>query len=166
MAPVASARYVALAGLVALITGGCLILARLLKLGFLADFLSQTVLVGFLTGVGFQVAIAVLGEMLGIETHSKRTIGATGRSDQRPAWSEPRGLRPFRDGDCVHSCSPTAFAHVARPFDRSCGLDGGEFHVRFRRARYSRDWSSRWRTPDPGSARRELDGCSGSRNKC
>jgi SulP family sulfate permease len=43
MAPVASARYVALAGLVALMTGGCLMLARLLKLGFLADFLSQTV---------------------------------------------------------------------------------------------------------------------------
>jgi MFS superfamily sulfate permease-like transporter len=31
--------------------------------------------VGFLTGVGFQVAIAVLGEMLGIETHSNRTVG-------------------------------------------------------------------------------------------
>ena len=75
MAPIASARYVALAGLVALMTGGCLILARLLKLGFLADFLSQTVLVGFLTGVGFQVGIAVLGEMLGIETRSNRTLG-------------------------------------------------------------------------------------------
>src|SRR6516165_6011219 len=75
IAPIASARYVALAGLVAVMTGGCLILARLLKLGFLADFLSQTVLVGFLTGVGFQVGIAVLGEMLGIETHSTRTVG-------------------------------------------------------------------------------------------
>ena len=75
MAPIASARYVALAGLVAVMTGGCLILARLLKLGFLADFLSQTVLVGFLTGVGFQVGIAVLGEMLGIETQSNRTVG-------------------------------------------------------------------------------------------
>jgi len=75
LAPAASARYVALAGLVALMTGGCLIVARLLKLGFLADFLSQTVLVGFLTGVGFQVGIAVLGEMLGIEIHSNRTVG-------------------------------------------------------------------------------------------
>ncbi len=73
LAPVASARYVALAGLVALMTGGCLLLARLLKLGFLADFLSQTVLVGFLTGVGLQVGIAVLSEMLGIEVHSGRT---------------------------------------------------------------------------------------------
>ncbi|HUN62334.1 MAG TPA: SulP family inorganic anion transporter [Candidatus Sulfotelmatobacter sp.] len=73
MAPTASTQYVAFAGIVALLTGVCLLLARLLKLGFLADFLSQTVLVGFLTGVGFQVGIAVLGEMLGIEVHSRRT---------------------------------------------------------------------------------------------
>jgi len=59
--------------LVALLSGAFLLLARLLKLGFLADFLSQTVLVGFLTGVGFQVGIAVLGEMLGIDVHSRRT---------------------------------------------------------------------------------------------
>lgn len=75
MAPLASARYVALAGLLALLTAGLLLLARLLNLGFLADFLSQTVLVGFLTGVGFQVGIAVLGEMLGLEVHSRRTVG-------------------------------------------------------------------------------------------
>ncbi len=75
MAPVASARYVALATTVALLTAGFLLLARVLKLGFLADFLSQTVLVGFLTGVGLQVGIAVLGEMVGLEVHSNRTLG-------------------------------------------------------------------------------------------
>ena len=74
MAPSASARYVALAGLVALLTAGFLLLARLLKLGFVADFLSRTVLVGFLTGVGFQVGIAVLGQMLGLEIDSRRTV--------------------------------------------------------------------------------------------
>jgi SulP family sulfate permease len=75
MAAVASARYVALTGLVALLTAGFLLVARVLKLGFLADFLSRTVLVGFLTGVGFQVGIAVLGGMLGVEVHSHRTVG-------------------------------------------------------------------------------------------
>ena len=75
MAPLASAHYVALAGLVALLTAGCLLLARLFELGFLADFLSQTVLVGFLTGVGFQVGIAVLGEMLAVPVESKQTVG-------------------------------------------------------------------------------------------
>lgn len=73
MAPIASEHYVALAGLVALLTSAILLLARLLKLGFLADFLSQTVLLGFLTGVGFQVAIASLGQMLGINVTSRRT---------------------------------------------------------------------------------------------
>ena len=75
MAPVASARYVALASTVALLTAGFLLLARVLKLGFLADFLSQTVLTGFLTGVGFQVGVAVLGGMVGVEVHSRRTVG-------------------------------------------------------------------------------------------
>ena len=83
MAPVASARYVALAGLVALMTGGCLMLARLLKLGFLADFLSQTVLAGFLTGVGFQVSIAVLGQMLGVDVRSHSTVGQLAEAIRR-----------------------------------------------------------------------------------
>ncbi|MGA8437579.1 MAG: SulP family inorganic anion transporter [Candidatus Sulfotelmatobacter sp.] len=75
MAPIASARYVALASTVALLSAGFLLLARVLKLGFLADFLSQTVLTGFLTGVGFQVGIAVLSGMVGLEVHSNRTVG-------------------------------------------------------------------------------------------
>ena len=75
MAPIASARYVALASTVALLTAGFLLLARVLKLGFLADFLSQTVLTGFLAGVGFQVGVAVLSEMVGLEVHSSRTVG-------------------------------------------------------------------------------------------
>lgn len=69
-----SPRYVALATVVALLTALFLLLARLLRLGFLADFLSRTVLVGFLTGVGFQVGIAVLGGMLGIPVSSHRTL--------------------------------------------------------------------------------------------
>ena len=74
MAPAASTRYVALAGLVALLTAGFLLFARLCKFGFIADFLSQTVLVGFLTGVGFQVAISVLGQMLGIPVDAHKSL--------------------------------------------------------------------------------------------
>lgn len=66
MAPLGSEHYVALAGVVALLTAGLLVVARLFRLGFLADFLSRTVLVGFLTGVGLQVAIGELGDMLGM----------------------------------------------------------------------------------------------------
>ncbi len=74
MAPVASPAWVTLAGYVALLTGIFLLLGRLLRLGFIADFLSQTVLTGFLTGVGFQVGIAVLGETIGLPVHSQRTV--------------------------------------------------------------------------------------------
>jgi sulfate permease, SulP family len=72
--PNPTSSYVAMAGTVALLTAGFLLVARLLKLGFIADFLSQTVLVGFLTGVGFQVGIGVLGEMLGLAVKSRRTV--------------------------------------------------------------------------------------------
>ncbi|MFP5233911.1 MAG: SulP family inorganic anion transporter [Acidobacteriota bacterium] len=74
MAPMASPEWVTLAGYVALLTGAFLLAGRLLRLGFIADFLSQTVLIGFLTGVGFQVGIAVLGETLGLPVHSNRTL--------------------------------------------------------------------------------------------
>jgi SulP family sulfate permease len=74
MAPAGSARYVALASLVALLTAGFLLLARLFKLGFIADFLPQTVLIGFLTGVGLQVGISVLGQMLGIPTDAHKPV--------------------------------------------------------------------------------------------
>lgn len=74
MAPVASPHYVELAGMVALLAAAFLLLARLLKLGFIADFLSQTVLAGFLTGVGIQVGIAVLGEMLGVPVDTHKTL--------------------------------------------------------------------------------------------
>jgi sulfate permease, SulP family len=69
-----SAEYVRLAGLAALLTGGLLILARLARLGFLANFLSRTVLLGFLTGVGIQVAIGQLPDMLGVSAPSPHTV--------------------------------------------------------------------------------------------
>jgi SulP family sulfate permease len=68
----ATPQWVALAGLSALLAGGLLWLARVARLGFLAEFLSRTVLVGFLTGVGIQVAAGQLGGMLGIP---KQTSG-------------------------------------------------------------------------------------------
>lgn len=70
----ASEQYMALVSMVALLTGGLLLLARLFKLGFLADFLSRTVLTGFLTGVGFQVGIAMLGDMSGVAVSSRYSL--------------------------------------------------------------------------------------------
>ncbi len=74
MAAVGSEKYMALVGMLTLLTAFLLLLARLFKLGFLADFLSRTALVGFLTGVGVQVGVAMLPDMLGVEAGSRRTL--------------------------------------------------------------------------------------------
>ena len=61
-----TSEWLAYASLAALITAGLLMLARLARLGFLADFISRTVLIGFLTGVGIQVALGQFDGMLGV----------------------------------------------------------------------------------------------------
>ena len=58
MAPTGSEKYMALVGMLTLLTSALLVLARIFKLGFLADFLARTALIGFLTGVGVQVSVA------------------------------------------------------------------------------------------------------------
>ncbi|HYV77960.1 MAG TPA: SulP family inorganic anion transporter [Streptosporangiaceae bacterium] len=74
LAAVGSERYVRLAGLAALLTGAMLLAARLARLSFLANFLSRTVLVGFLTGVGIQVAVSQLPDMLGVIAAGGETV--------------------------------------------------------------------------------------------
>ena len=51
-----------------------MLLARLARLAFLTNFLSRTVLVGFLTGVGIQVAAGQLPDMLGVTVTAKQTL--------------------------------------------------------------------------------------------
>ncbi|MCU0612613.1 MAG: SulP family inorganic anion transporter [Candidatus Eisenbacteria bacterium] len=75
MAATESAHYMDLVAVVALLTAGLLLLARIFRLGFLADSLLCTVLVGLLTGVGVQVGIAMLGGLLGIAVGSPHTVG-------------------------------------------------------------------------------------------
>ena len=65
-----SAEWTALAGLTALVTGCMLAVASVARLGFLGDFLASSVLVGFLTGVGIQVASGQIPEMLGVQAGS------------------------------------------------------------------------------------------------
>jgi high affinity sulfate transporter 1 len=75
IAATGSDEYVALAAVLALMAAGFLILARLIGLGFMADFLSRTVLIGFLTGVGIQVALDEISGMLGLKGGGHGTLG-------------------------------------------------------------------------------------------
>ena len=65
-----SQQWLAWCSLVALICGVLLILARLLKLGFIGNFLSASVLVGFLSGVGISVLSGQIPDMLGVPKSS------------------------------------------------------------------------------------------------
>src|SRR5471032_2574396 len=67
MATVGSAQYMALAGVVALLTAGLLLIARIFKLGFLADFLSRTVSLGVSPG-----SSRTLGQIESIALHLAR----------------------------------------------------------------------------------------------
>jgi high affinity sulfate transporter 1 len=74
VAPTGSDQYVALAAVLALMTACFVLLARAIGLGFMADFLSRTVLIGFLTGVGIQVALGQLSGMLGLKGGGHGTL--------------------------------------------------------------------------------------------
>lgn len=74
MAVAGSTRYVAYASVIALLAAVFLLAAGLLKLGFVADFLSRTVLIGFLTGVGIQIAIGQLDGIFGMPGTTSETL--------------------------------------------------------------------------------------------
>jgi high affinity sulfate transporter 1 len=61
-----SQQWLAYTSVIAIACGLLLVIARVFRLGFLGDFLSASVLVGFLTGVGVQVFSGQIPDMLGI----------------------------------------------------------------------------------------------------
>ncbi|MFV0276482.1 MAG: SulP family inorganic anion transporter [Parahaliea sp.] len=62
-----SAGYAQIAVLLALMSGGILLLMGLLRLGFLANFLSHPVMAGFISASGIVIACSQLGHILGID---------------------------------------------------------------------------------------------------
>jgi sulfate permease, SulP family len=110
LAAAGSQQYVRLAGLAALLAGAMLLLARLARLGFLANFLSRTVLVGFLTGVGIQVAAGQLPDMLGITAAGRQTLARL--------WDTVRALPHTRPVDVAVSIGVIVVVLAARRITR------------------------------------------------
>jgi SulP family sulfate permease len=81
-------EYVALAGETALLVAGIALIASLLRLGFVENFISESVLVGFSTGAGLYVASTQLAPLLGL-------TGASGNFFQRIGFA----LRHLADVD-------------------------------------------------------------------
>lgn len=80
-----SPEYVSLTSTVALTVAAMLVLARIFRLGFLADFLSRSALIGFLTGVGLQVAIGELAGLIGLPKEGHGPVGQIASVVQRLA---------------------------------------------------------------------------------
>lgn len=66
------ARYVALAGLLAVLVGALCLIAALARLGFLANMLSRPVLVGYMTGIALLMIASQLGKVTGIEVEGEQ----------------------------------------------------------------------------------------------
>ena len=95
-----------LASLTALMCAVLLILARLLKLGFIANFLSRSVLIGFLTGVGIQVAMGQVGGMFGVTERSRHHA----REVRRDPPGDPDPDQHRRPSSCRWPCSARSSA--------------------------------------------------------
>jgi len=68
------ARAVALAGMMALVSGAVCITAGLLRLGFITDLLSKPIRYGYMNGIALTVLISQLPKMLGISIDSSGPI--------------------------------------------------------------------------------------------
>jgi high affinity sulfate transporter 1 len=67
-------RYAELAGAIALIVGGILIVAGSLRLGFVANLLSRPVLLGYQAGLAVVVIFSQLPKLLGLEVVEDRPL--------------------------------------------------------------------------------------------
>jgi len=68
-------RYLALTAALALIVGGILVAAGFVHLGFIGDFLSKSVVTGFIFGLAITIIIGQLPKILGVPGGGDTTIG-------------------------------------------------------------------------------------------
>jgi high affinity sulfate transporter 1 len=75
LAPLATAgdqRYVELSAAVAVVAAIACFICRFLRLGFIADFLSEPILTGFLNGVALNIMLSQLNKIFGLKLHTSR----------------------------------------------------------------------------------------------
>jgi high affinity sulfate transporter 1 len=78
MAVAGTAEYSTLAAELALIVGAIYLAARLLRLGWIADYFSQAVLVGYITGVAILIVLGQLGKLVGLSSEHDNAVIAAG----------------------------------------------------------------------------------------
>ncbi len=74
VAATGSPRYIALVGLLAALVGLIVAAVGLLRLGWIAEFLSDPIITGFLAGVAVIIAVHQLPDLLGLPAESGSTV--------------------------------------------------------------------------------------------
>ena len=67
-------RYASLAALLALLVGGVFLVARLVRLGWVADYFSRAVLIGYIHGVAVVLIVGQLGKLFGLDIAAQDPI--------------------------------------------------------------------------------------------
>jgi high affinity sulfate transporter 1 len=75
LAVAGSAGATELAGALALLVAGCFLVARVFRLGWIADYFSRPVLVGYIHGVAVVLVIGQLGKLLGLSIDAREPLG-------------------------------------------------------------------------------------------
>ena len=65
---------VELASMLALLVAACFLLARVLRLGWIADYFSRPVLIGYLHGIAITLVIAQLSKLLGLDVDAREPL--------------------------------------------------------------------------------------------
>ena len=78
LAVAGSDEAVELASLLALLVAACFLLARALRLGWVADYFSRPVLIGYLHGVAIVLVISQLGKLLGVPVEATEPLKKLG----------------------------------------------------------------------------------------
>ena len=100
LATVGSARYVELVAILAVMAGVIVALVWLLRLGWIAEFLSAPIIVGFLAGVAVIIVVHQLPDLLGLEPVGGSTAHRLAASSPTSATST---AGRWRSGS---ACSP------------------------------------------------------------
>jgi high affinity sulfate transporter 1 len=74
LATAGSAHAGELAAMLALLVAACFVLARILRIGWVADYLSRPVLIGYIHGVAVVLVIGQLGKLLGLSVSAREPL--------------------------------------------------------------------------------------------
>src|SRR4051794_25773101 len=92
LAPLATAgsrEYTALAAALAIAVGIVFVIARLARLGWIADYFSQSVLVGYISGVAILMILGQLGKLVGLSSSYSKALRSTADIVSRLGHASP-----------------------------------------------------------------------------